>query len=95
MYYATQGLIDYVIKILDDAVASSDRKTGQVLGVQQLVTAFKRQVWAECPDWINPFLAEKLRLLVQPREPFCDWDDPSQYSLSNRTQISSVKGQTS
>jgi DNA transposition AAA+ family ATPase len=88
IYYATHGLIDYVVKLLDDAVANSGAKSGQVLGVKQLVSAFKRQVWGECPDWINPFQTEKLRLLIQPREPFCDWDDPSQYSLSERTRKS-------
>lgn len=92
MYYATHGLIDYVVKILDDAVAMSGAKSGQVLDTKHLVSAFKRQVWAECPDWINPFLAEKLRLLVQLREPFCDWDDPSQYSLSERTRQARIKG---
>lgn len=92
MYYATHGLIDYVVKIIDDAVAMSGATSGHALGANQLVSAFKRQVWAECPDWINPFLAEKLRLLVQPREPFCDWDDPSQYSMSERTRKSRIKG---
>lgn len=92
MYYATHGLIDYIVKVLDDAVAMSGAKSGQVLGSKHLVSAFKRQVWAECPDWINPFLAEKLRLLIQPREPFCDWDDPGQYSLSERTRKSRNKG---
>lgn len=94
MYYATHGLIDYVVKILDDAVSMSGAKSGQVLGAKHLVSAFKRQVWAECPDWINPFLTKKLRLLVQPREPFCDWDDPSQYSQSERTRRSNNQNGT-
>jgi hypothetical protein len=88
IYYATHGLVDYVVKILDDAVANSGVKAGQTIGINHLVSAFKRQVWAECPDWINPFLTDRLRLLVKPREPFCDWDDPSQYSLSERTRKS-------
>ncbi len=88
LYYATHGLIDYVVKILDDAVANSGAKSGAVIGNKQLISAFKRQVWAECPDWINPFQTDKLRLLVKPREPFCDWDDPGQYSLSERTRKS-------
>lgn len=86
MYYATHGLIDYVVKIMDDAVAMSGLKAGETIGLEALASAFKRKVWAECPDWINPFLTEKLRLLTQDKEPFGDWDGPLQYLLSTRTR---------
>jgi hypothetical protein len=86
LYFATHGLIDYVVKIIDDAVAMSGAKAGDVIGHEHLVKAFKRKVWAHCPDWINPFLAKELRLLTQPREPFCDWDELGQYLLSERTR---------
>lgn len=86
MYYATNGLIDYVVKIVDDAVAMSGAKRGESIGLEALSSAFKRKVWAECPDWINPFLAEKLRQLKHDKEPFSDWDEPDQYLLSARTR---------
>lgn len=85
MYYATHGLVDYVVKIVDDSVAMSNASTGQEISCDHLVSAFKRKVWTDCPDWINPFMAVTLRKLTQDREPFCDWDDPNKYSLSART----------
>lgn len=91
MYYATHGLIDYVVKIIDDAVAMSGLKVGESIGLEALASAFKRKVWAECPDWINPFLAEKLRRLTQVKEPFGDWDNPDQYLLSIRTRTTAPK----
>lgn len=86
MYYATHGLIDYVVRIIDDAVSMSGAKKGDLISNVNLSMAFKRRVWADCPDWINPFLTEKLRLLTQAREPFCDLDDPYAYTLSERTR---------
>ena len=91
MYYATNGLIDYVVKIIDDAVARCGAASGSVISNENLALAFKRKVWADCPDWINPFLTDKLRRLTQAREPFCDWDDPRQYTLSERTRSSSAE----
>lgn len=91
MYYATNGLIDYVIKVVDDAIARSGVSPGSVIGNNHLALAFQRKVWADCPDWINPFLANKLRRLTQTREPFCDWDDPSQYTLSERARQSGTE----
>lgn len=85
MYYATHGLIDYIVRIVDDAVAMSGAKKGDSISNANLSTAFKRRVWADCPDWINPFLTDKLRRLTQAREPFCDFDDPLVYTLSERT----------
>jgi hypothetical protein len=87
MYYATHGLVDYVVKIVDDAVAMSGVKFGGVLSDNHLALAFRRKVWSACPDWINPFVTENLRVLTQAREPFCDWDEPEKYLLSGRTRI--------
>lgn len=91
MYYATHGLIDYVVKIMDDAVSMSGVKAGESIGLEALTSAFKRKVWKECPDWINPFLTEKLRRLTQVKEPFGDWDNPDQYLLSTRTRTTAPK----
>ena len=92
MYYATHGLIDYVVKIIDDAVAMSGAKAGETITNHNLSSAFKRKIWADCPDWINPFLTDKPRKLTQAREPFCDWDDPRRYSMSARTRgVSAAK----
>jgi len=93
MYYATHGLMDYVVKIVDDAVAMSGAKAGDVLSEKHLASAFRRKVWSACPDWINPFITENLRVLTQPREPFCDWDNPDKYLLSGRTRIKTGPGE--
>lgn len=85
MFYASNGLIDYVVKIVDGAVVNSNAKQGQEIPNSVLVESFKRNVWEACPDWLNPFLADKLRRLTQTREPFCDWDDPAAYMASERS----------
>lgn len=85
MYFATHGLIDYVVKIIDDAVATSGVKPGGIISIDCLARAFKRKVWADCPDWLNPIVSTMPRKLTRPREPFCDWDDPSKYTLSERS----------
>jgi hypothetical protein len=85
MYFASHGLIDYVVKIIDDAVATSGAKTGEKISIDRLRVAFKRKVWADCPDWLNPIVSTVPRRLTKPREPFCDWDDPTKYTLSDRS----------
>ena len=83
-YFATAGLIDYVVKILDRVVSDSDLLSWRGNTLPALATAFRKEVWADVPDALNPFMApaKSLRLLTQVREPFDGWDDPTQYTLS-------------
>lgn len=84
-YYATHGLMDYVIKILDDAASRPGSGPAGAISMPDLAAAFKRTIWDAAPDALNPFLTgAKLRHLDQAREPFDVWDDPTQYTLSKR-----------
>lgn len=82
-YYATHGLLDYVVKIIDDAVSRrrSDQKTP--LTQYDFAKAFKRTVWLDAPDSLNPFLQKgTFRLLNKPLEPFDIWDDIKKYTTT-------------
>lgn len=83
-YFATSGLIDYVVKILDRVVSEGDLQSRGSNILLSLAKAFRKEIWADVPDALNPFLApsKSLRLLTQVREPFDGWDDPTQYTLS-------------
>ncbi len=91
-YYASHGLIDYVVKIIDDAVSRAVNATEKALTQQDFALAFKRAVWLDAPDNLNPF-SEKaaLRLLTKPLEPFDVWDEISQYtSMRSAKKIGKV-----
>lgn len=80
-YFATHGLLDYVVKIIDDAVSRKCNAQKDLLSLNDFAEAFKRTVWLNAPDLLNPFLANtKLRLLNKPLEPFDIWDDISKYT---------------
>ncbi len=82
-YYASLGLIDYVIKILDDVGSRDGSGPDGAITRQDLAVAFKRSIWGACPDGLNPFLpGAVLRPLTQKNEPFDGWEDPTQYTLS-------------
>lgn len=84
-YYATHGLIDYVVKLLDDAALHLGANSGAGLSLEVLAESFRRQIWRDAPDAMNPFTTKvKLRFLNKPREPFEAWDDPGKYTLSRR-----------
>ena len=74
-YYASAGLIDYLYKIINKAIEIA-HPAGATITVDTLAAAFVAGVWKGCPVEINPFLTapENLRLLLQPKEPFDDWD---------------------
>jgi len=83
-HFATNGLIDYVVKILDDLIARHDHGAEPVSYVH-LQNAFKVQIWADVPLALNPFNPEVTpRRLNQANEPFSIWDDPKSYTLSKR-----------
>ena len=84
-YFASCGLIDYVIKVIDEAVQRVERGEASAISLELLGTSFRYRVWADVPDLLNPFLTKsKPRRLDQPREPFELWDDPKQYTMSKR-----------
>lgn len=86
-YFASHGLLDYVVKIIDDAVSRACPDSGETLTQQAFEAAFKRTVWLDAPDHLNPFSkAAALRLLNRALEPFDVWDDISQYTSSQGYQ---------
>jgi hypothetical protein len=82
-FVASAGLIDYVVKIVDRYISQCDSRH---LSLHELASAFRKEIWADVPDALNPFLApaSRLRLLTEPREPFDGWDNPARYTLSKR-----------
>jgi hypothetical protein len=86
-YFATHGLFDYIVKIVDDAVSRGGTgKDGQVT-MADYAAAFKRTVWSAAPEHLNPFMEKAtLRLLRGPLEPFDIWDDVAQYMTTARSR---------
>lgn len=76
-YFASRGLIDYIVRIIDRATVIAIRANCPI-STTILAKAFVDEVWKGCPPHLNPFLTEqKLRILDQPGEPFSDWEsDP-------------------
>lgn len=86
-HFATNGLIDYVIKIIDELVMSSPESASTNVSFENLQLAFKTQIWSDAPDKLNPFNPNvKPRRLHNANEPFAIWDDPRAYTLSERSQ---------
>lgn len=86
-YFASHGLLDYVVKIIDDAVSRADPDSGEPLMQQDFEAAFKRTIWLDAPDDLNPFSkGATLRLLNRTLEPFDMWDDITQYTSTQGYQ---------
>jgi Bacterial TniB protein len=80
-YYASHGLFDYIVKIIDDAASRGGSGPSGQLTMRDYAEAFKRVVWFDAPDMLNPFMEQaSLRLLTQPLEPFDIWDDIANYT---------------
>lgn len=80
-YYATHGIFDYIVKILDDAISRGGTGPDQEVTKSDLAEAFKRSVWMDAPDELNPFSGmQKFRLLTRPFEPFDVLDDIGKYT---------------
>ena len=91
-YFASHGLLDYVVKIIDDAVSRSCPDAGEPLTQQVFEAAFKRTIWLDAPDHLNPFSkGATLRLLNRTLEPFDVWDDITQYT-SPQSHQNAVRG---
>lgn len=80
-YFASHGLLDYVVKIIDDAVSRASIVSGEQLTQKSFEASFKRTIWLDAPDHLNPFSkGATLRLLNRTLEPFDMWDDITQYT---------------
>lgn len=85
-YFATNGLIDAIVKIIDAAVSTYDVGTKEPLGLKHFAQAFRSEIWGEAPDQLNPFCdGASLRRLMAPREPYDNWDDPRRYTDKPRS----------
>jgi len=86
-FYASCGLIDYVVKIIDDAVSRSGSGADGAITQEDLAQAFVRSVWREAPESLNPFVkGASLRVLKGPGEPFDIWDDIDQYTSAGHAK---------
>ncbi|MCW2313710.1 TniB family NTP-binding protein [Rhodoferax antarcticus] len=91
-FYATHGLFDYIVKIVDDAVSRGGTGSNGQVTTEDFAAAFKRSVWMDAPDELNPFSGmTKFRLLTRPLEPFDILDDINRYT-SHRTQADGALG---
>lgn len=84
-YFATHGLFDYIVKIVDDAVSRGGSGPGGQVTQHDFALAFKRAIWFDAPDMLNPFMENAtLRLLNKALEPFDIWDDVTRYTTLPR-----------
>ena len=92
-YYASHGLFDYVVKVIDDAASRGGTGDGGRLTMADYAASFKRTVWSAAPDQLNPFMEKAtLRLLRQPLEPFDIWDDIAQYTTTAASKARKAPG---
>jgi hypothetical protein len=69
-------LFDYIVKIIDDAVSRGGSGPQGHISINDFASAFKRTVWMDAPDDLNPFFGMKnFRHLTSPGEPFEILDD--------------------
>jgi len=68
---ASNGLLDYVRKILEGAVSIALSAGHQSLDLQTYAAGFRKEVWSDVPDRLNPFHPNSpLRKLNHSGEPF-------------------------
>lgn len=76
-FVATNGLIDYIAKIVDEAVQLAGRNKIPCIDWSVLAQAFEEAVWRNVPPKLNPFNPDaELRQLNKAGEPFEHWDGP-------------------
>lgn len=74
-FVATNGLIDYIAKIIDEAVQIAGRRGIPYIDWSILAQAFEESVWRNVPKNLNPFNPDaELRQLNKVGEPFEHWD---------------------
>lgn len=75
-FMATNGLIDYIAKIIDEAVQIVGRQESTEIDSNTLALAFQESVWNGAPPELNPFNpSATLRPLIKAGEPYELWDD--------------------
>jgi len=73
-FIATNGLIDYIAKIIDEAVQIAGRKRDPRIDWNVLAQAFEESVWRNAPKKLNPFNSDaEPRPLNKLGEPFERW----------------------
>lgn len=79
-FHATCGLIDYVVKLVDDAVSRGGSGADGAITREDFAAAFARVVWRDAPERLNPFNPKaQLRPLTRSGEPFEMLDDVDKY----------------
>ena len=74
-HYATNGLFDYIVKIIDAAIEYAESHDLRELDLGVFKEAFKAKAWNDAPEELNPFSAKFVfRRLEQPTEPFAPSD---------------------
>jgi Bacterial TniB protein len=82
-FMATNGLIDYIAKIIDEAVQIVGRQESTEIDLETLALAFQESVWNDAPPELNPFSpGTTLRQLNRAGEPFELWDDPVKHKIA-------------
>jgi DNA transposition AAA+ family ATPase len=68
---ASNGLLDYVRKILEGALVVAGNVRRTTLDLDLYAAGFRTQIWSDVPDRLNPFNPKSpLRPLIRPGEPF-------------------------
>jgi len=71
IFIATNGVMDYICKLLDQAFYLARRSPKQEITLDTLNHAFLDEIWKDCPGSLNPFSPVSiLRPLIQTGEPF-------------------------
>jgi len=79
-FHATCGLIDYLVKLLDDAGSRGGSGPAGAVTREDFAVSFLRVIWGEAPPRLNPFGPKaKLRRLDKDGEPFEMLDDIARY----------------
>jgi hypothetical protein len=78
-YYASYGLIDYLVKILDRATLLVIKNRLEGITLEVLSQAFADEVWSGAKDNRNPFSSQfNFRSLIGRHEPFYKVDNDQQ-----------------
>ena len=73
--FGSAGLIDYVIKTVEEAVSLGYAHGARKIDLKVLAEAYKNAVWPDVPELLNPFNEQAtLRRLDRVGEPFELWD---------------------
>jgi hypothetical protein len=79
-FYASCGLIDFVVKLLDDAVSRGGSGPEGSVMREDFAASFVRVIWRDAPERLNPFHPKaQLRPLTRLDEPFDMLDDVGKY----------------